>query len=158
MCYGISSPLIKLSLLAFYWRMFPTDHVRRCVIVLSVACLLWTLAILVTNLLECQPLSYLWDQLVDPTSGSCIDLVLYMLGNAIANSIIDILTLILPINEVFKLHMNTSKKIGVCCVFALGSIVVIASFVRLGSLADLAHIGVTDTTRKSSLFFFLFFV
>lgn len=146
--YGISSPLIKLALLAFYWRMFPTDHVKKGVIVLSAACILWLLAIFIINILECRPVHYLWDQLAEPGTGTCLDLVLYFLCNAVANSIIDILTLLLPIREVMKLQMSKSKKVGICCVFGLGSAVVVASLVRLGSLADLLVVGVTDLTRE----------
>ncbi|KAK1953689.1 hypothetical protein LY78DRAFT_594075 [Colletotrichum sublineola] len=120
--YGISSPLIKLSLLAFYWRVFPTSFMKKGIYALSAACLGWLIAIFITNCLQCRPLSYTWEQAVTPGTGTCIDLVLYFVGNSIANTLIDILTLVLPIRETMKLQVSSSRRLGICCVFALGSL------------------------------------
>ncbi|GJC94209.1 integral membrane protein [Colletotrichum higginsianum] len=119
-CYGFSSPLIKLSLLAFYWRVFPTQFMQRGIYVLSAMCLGWLVAIFITNCLQCRPLSYSWEQTTNPGAGTCIDLVLYFVGNSIANSLIDIFTLVLPIRETLKLQVSSHKKVGICCVFGLG--------------------------------------
>ncbi|TDZ21564.1 Satratoxin biosynthesis SC1 cluster protein 4 [Colletotrichum orbiculare MAFF 240422] len=150
-CYGFSSPLIKLSLLAFYWRVFPTQFMMRGIWMLSAACVAWGLAIFITNCLQCRPLKYTWEQTTNPGSGTCIDLILYFVGNSIANSLIDALTLVLPIRETLKLQVSSHKKVGICCVFGLGSIVVVASLVRFGSLASLYSIGVTDMTLQYAL-------
>ncbi|KAI7781605.1 hypothetical protein LA080_014503 [Diaporthe eres] len=150
-CYGFSSPLIKLSLLTFYWRVFPTDFMKKGIYVLSAACIGWLIAIFITNCVQCIPLSYTWEQTTNPGAGTCIDLILYFVGNSIANSLIDILTLVLPVRETMKLQVSSSKRVGICCVFALGSIVVIASLVRFGSLAFLASTGVTDMTQQYAL-------
>lgn len=45
--YGFSSPAIKLSLLVFYWRVFPTPLVRNGVYFLSFCCVGWFIAIMV---------------------------------------------------------------------------------------------------------------
>lgn len=45
--YGFSSPAIKLSLLVFYWRVFPTPLVRNGVYFLSFCCVGWLIAIMV---------------------------------------------------------------------------------------------------------------
>lgn len=45
--YGFSSPAIKLSLLIFYWRVFPTPLVRNGVYFLSFCCIGWFIAIMV---------------------------------------------------------------------------------------------------------------
>ncbi|KAI3551467.1 hypothetical protein CABS01_15019 [Colletotrichum abscissum] len=150
-CYGFSSPLIKLSLLAFYWRVFPTPFMQKGIYALSAACLGWLIAILITNCLQCRPLAYTWEQTTNPGAGTCIDLILYFVGNSIANSLIDILTLVLPIRETMKLQVSSSKRVGICCLFALGSLVVVASLVRFGSLASLYSIGVTDMTQQYAL-------
>ncbi|KAF9876657.1 hypothetical protein CkaCkLH20_06065 [Colletotrichum karsti] len=150
-CYGFSSPLIKLSLLAFYWRVFPTSFMQKGIYTLSAACLGWMIAIFITNCLQCRPLSYTWEQTTNPGTGTCIDLILYFVGNSIANSLIDILTLALPIRETMKLQVSSSRRVGICCVFALGSLVVVASLVRFGSLASLYSIGVTDMTQQYAL-------
>lgn len=45
--YGFSSPAIKLSLLIFYWRVFPTRLIRNGVYFLSFCCIGWFIAIMV---------------------------------------------------------------------------------------------------------------
>lgn len=45
--YGFSSPAIKLSLLVFYWRVFPTPLVRNGVYFLSFCCIGWFIGVTV---------------------------------------------------------------------------------------------------------------
>lgn len=145
--YGYSASAVKLSLLAFYWRIFPTKFVRWGVYVLSFCCLGWFVAIMVgttssypvflycltsivtngsiqiTNLLECQPISFFWTQSGD---GSCsVDPIVYFKYNSLANTFVDLFTLCLPIHEVLRLQMSNTKKIVVIGVFAIGSLYVL---------------------------------
>jgi hypothetical protein len=53
---------------------------------------------------------------------TCIDLILYTLGNSIVNCIIDFGTIVLPIHEVSKLQTSVQRKIGICAIFLLGSL------------------------------------
>jgi hypothetical protein len=118
----MSSPLAKLSLLAFYNRVFPTQRVRIGCIVLGSACILWAVAGQTINLLQCRPLRAFWDPVLQaaPTT-KCIDTILFFLGNSIANCVIDLVTLVLPLQEIMKLQTTQKKKAGIAGVFLLGS-------------------------------------
>lgn len=120
--YTFASPLIKLSVLLFYRRIFPTPAVKTGVWVMGVACLLWFIPIFILDFVQCIPLEALWFQQMQalPTT-KCLDPILCFLANSIANCIIDFFTLVLPIREVMKLHTSTRRKLNIGCVFLLGS-------------------------------------
>ncbi|KAJ4395968.1 hypothetical protein N0V93_000184 [Gnomoniopsis smithogilvyi] len=147
--YGFSASAIKLSLLAFYWRIFPTPFVRRGVYILGFCCIGWFIAIMITNILECRPISFFWTQSGD---GSCsVDLISYFKYNCLSNTFIDLLTLCLPIHEVLRLQMSNTKKVAVIGVFTVGSLVVIASIVRFASLVILSNQENSNITKNWSL-------
>jgi hypothetical protein len=119
--YTFSSPLIKLSVLALYWRLFPTPFMKLCCKMLASLCLAWFFAIFILDFTECIPLKAFWFlelQLLPTTR--CLNPILAFLGNSIANSLIDFCTLILPIHEIMKLHTTTRRKISIGVVFLLG--------------------------------------
>lgn len=72
----------------------------------------------VVGLVGCKPISYFWDQTGD---GSCIDMFRYLKYQALVNVLIDIFTIVLPIHEVVRLQMSTSRKAAIISVFLLGS-------------------------------------
>ncbi|KAI0810059.1 hypothetical protein GGR55DRAFT_695856 [Xylaria sp. FL0064] len=119
--YTFSSPLIKLSVLAFYRRIFPTRVVRIGTLIIGAACIAWFIPIIILDFAQCRPLKAFW--LVElqalPTT-KCINPFQSFFGNSIANSIIDFSTLSLPIREVFQLQTTTRRKINIAFVFLLG--------------------------------------
>uniref|UniRef100_A0A8H7K6A6 Rhodopsin domain-containing protein n=1 Tax=Bionectria ochroleuca TaxID=29856 RepID=A0A8H7K6A6_BIOOC len=129
--YGFSSSTVKLSVLALYWRIFPTNTVRYSCYILGSICIMWTVAIEVTNFLQCRPLEAFWhiEMQMLPTT-KCLDTMLFFLGNSIANCIIDLATILLPIGPVMKLQMNRSKKFAITAIFFLGALAFVASLVR----------------------------
>lgn len=119
--YGISSPLVKLAVLVFIWRIFPTPTVRIGFITLSSITIAWAVSVQMVNLLQCRPLHAIWDiQLQALSSTHCLDFIIYYLSSSIANSVIDFATLMFPIQEILKLQMPRSRKIGMCGIFLLG--------------------------------------
>ncbi|ETS82094.1 hypothetical protein PFICI_07096 [Pestalotiopsis fici W106-1] len=149
LAYGMSSSLAKLSLLAFYNRVFPTQRVRISCIVLGSICIMWTVAIQITNVLQCRPLRAFWDPALQAASTTkCIDTILFFLGNSIVNCVIDLATLALPIQEILKLHTTKKKKAGIAGVFLLGSIAFAASLVRTIFTATMYNEGTTNFTKQ----------
>ncbi|KAI0170976.1 hypothetical protein BJ166DRAFT_517461 [Pestalotiopsis sp. NC0098] len=149
LCYGMSSSLAKLSLLAFYLRVFPTERVRWSCIILGSICIMWTIAIQIVNLLQCRPLKAFWTPALqaEPTT-HCVDTILFFLGNSIVNCVIDLATLALPIQEIMKLHTTQKKKLGIAGVFLLGSIAFAASLIRTIFTATMYNEGVTNFSKQ----------
>ncbi|TRX99024.1 hypothetical protein FHL15_000366 [Xylaria flabelliformis] len=143
--YALSSPIIKLSVLAFYWRIFPTRTMKVACIVLASASIAWAIVIGIVDFVQCQPLRAFWDVQLQQSPGTkCINIILFWLGNSAANCAIDLVTLILPIREVMKLHNSISRKIGICAVFLLGGVAFAASLTRTISTIVLYYVGVTN--------------
>ncbi|TGJ86608.1 hypothetical protein E0Z10_g2177 [Xylaria hypoxylon] len=147
--YTYSSPVIKLSVLAFYWRIFPTPAVRLGCKVLGSACLAWCIAITILNFTQCRPLKAFWYielQLLATTH--CLNPILCSLGNSIANSVIDFSTLVLPIREIAKLNIKTRQKINIGIVFLLGGIAFAASLVRTIATGVVYKKGINNSTNE----------
>lgn len=116
--YLFASPLMKLTVLAYYWRMFPSRSIKLGIWILSAVCGVWFVCVLFGNLLECVPISHFWD-LAGP--GYCrFSATMYYVVVAIPNMVIDLLTVLLPIWEIWHLKLSLWKRIGVCAIFFLG--------------------------------------
>ncbi|KAM0294263.1 hypothetical protein ACHAPM_011416 [Fusarium culmorum] len=88
----------------------------------------WGIAVVVDSIFSCNPIYGFWE----PTLPSrCINSSQFYIGITIPNIIFDILTVGLPIREIWKLQMGRDKKWAITSVFLLGSVVFIASIARL---------------------------
>lgn len=61
----------------------------------------------------------------------CLPTAPVHLGYAISDVITDILTILLPVGEILKLHLPTSRKFAVLGVFGLGAITICMSIIRM---------------------------
>ncbi|KAL8898007.1 MAG: hypothetical protein Q9207_006914 [Kuettlingeria erythrocarpa] len=144
--WSVAIASIKVSILLFYRRLFPKQntsatwcmgHMLLCV--LSVA-----LGVVSTfgAAFQCTPVAFLWDRSIP--GGHCIDFSAFSRFTSIMNIVTDILILAMPIPIVWSLHLDKSKKIGVCAVFLLGGFVCLTSIIRFLFLGTLGH-GVDPT-------------
>ncbi|KAL4808130.1 hypothetical protein BDV18DRAFT_158246 [Aspergillus unguis] len=133
--YVWAIPLIKLSILFFYRRIFGTTPMMWICGFMTIG---YFISCTIAFSACCRPPSYYWTQYTRPESGHCVfDLYPFYLGNASANVFTDILILILPIPLIWRLQMKPLKKAFLCAIFLLGSFVCVASFVRIASMVPL---------------------
>lgn len=119
--YLFASPMMKLSVLAYYWRIFPTKTMKKYIWVLTVVCAIWFVGVLIGNLVECQPISFFWNKLSSPGTGIChFRVEVYLIIVAAPNIVIDTLTIILPVYEVWQLQLERWKRIAVSGIFVVG--------------------------------------
>ncbi|KXG51614.1 uncharacterized protein PGRI_090070 [Penicillium griseofulvum] len=127
--------LIKFSILMFYRRIFGMNWMIWSTLVISYG---WCIGSMIAALCACDPISYFWSEITDPTSGSYrYDFYYYYIGNAAANVVTDVLILLVPMPIVWKLQMRTTQKLGVCAMLLLGGFVCIASGIRIHYLTYL---------------------
>ncbi|KAK8041288.1 hypothetical protein PG994_014295 [Apiospora phragmitis] len=121
--YTFSSPLIKLSVLAFYRKIFPTRTVNLGCKILGFMCMAWWIAIFILDFTQCRPLEAFWrlELQVLPTT-KCIDPIFAFFSNSVANCIIDFFTIALPIRDVLKLQTTTRRKVNIFMIFLLGGV------------------------------------
>ncbi|EFX01666.1 pth11-like integral membrane protein [Grosmannia clavigera kw1407] len=117
---GVS--LTKASIMLFYRRLFGSSTAWWVVFTLIGG---YFVAITVTALAACQPLSYFWGKYTDPNAtGSCIDTPKFFLINGICAMLIDVLILVVPLPTIYGLNMPPGKKAMVSGILLLGSFVV----------------------------------
>ncbi len=68
-------------------------------------------------------------------------------SSAIANVVTDFIIVAMPIPLILRLNLPTGRKLGVCGILVLGSVVIIASIIRPVTLTKL---DTNDITCKSS--------
>lgn len=132
---------IKLGALLFYRRIFSTggglvsfDTTLYLCIAITI---LWTIAMTVMNALQCgSHISALWTTNVSDYLEYCIYAFPFVMGFAISNFLLDLLILALPVPKVrvvanrvetnlaykpqiWSLHTNNARKLGVTGVFGL---------------------------------------
>ncbi|KAK4183227.1 hypothetical protein QBC35DRAFT_394291 [Podospora australis] len=134
--------LIKWSVLAMYYRIFPTRFMKWGYIILGGMTLMWWIAVMLVTVFQCTPVHAMWD-LATPEA-HCINAnVFYISTNGVPNIVTDVMILLLPMYEVYKLHVSRAQKIAIAGSFLVGWIVVISSIVKLKVMVDLYNLGPT---------------
>lgn len=89
-------------------------------------------AIVLVTILSCQPIPYFWDR--DLPHGSCIDVAALAYANSAFAAAQDALLIVLPVFMLWSLNMSRKKKILIASMFAVGSLGLIATIIRLRTL------------------------
>ncbi|KAF0643173.1 hypothetical protein FPSE5266_07836 [Fusarium pseudograminearum] len=109
--YGVACPLSKSAVLAMYYRIFKSSNIIRYSTYITASMLAgWGIAVLLVSIFLCNP---------------------YYVGITIPNIIFDIVTVVLPVREIWRLKMGRNEKRAITSIFLLGGLVVIASVARL---------------------------
>ncbi|KAH8602063.1 hypothetical protein B0O99DRAFT_680211 [Bisporella sp. PMI_857] len=146
--YAVSIALTKISILLMYCRVFPVKSMKKGAAILGCLTIAWAIATLVPSIFQCTPIKKAW--LPTLPYGNCINLKAWFIGSAAPNILTDIAILMLPIPQIWKLHMSVSKKISITIVFLLGSFVVAASIYRLFALLTFDPSDFTYSTSAAS--------
>ncbi|KAL8659359.1 MAG: hypothetical protein Q9226_000479 [Calogaya cf. arnoldii] len=141
MFWAFAMAFIKVSILLFYRRLFPSEATttswRMCNLALMVASVAFCLISVFGSGFACTPVAYIWDTTI--RGRHCINLIALARFTCITGFVTDILILTLPIPIVWGMHLNRSKKIAVSGVFLLGSFVCVASIVRFYYLEQISR-------------------
>ncbi|KAL8832008.1 MAG: hypothetical protein Q9191_000537 [Dirinaria sp. TL-2023a] len=139
---------IKLSVLFFYRRLFADrssnhfDIISKVAIVIVVA---WTLAYGLAEILRCGGhVAAFWGPLIE--LAHCKTAYKFINTLFITDLITDLLVVGLPIPIVLRLHMTTSRKLGIIGVLLLGVISIVASAVRIVYGFQIASTGLAAKT------------
>ena len=69
--YATVIALVKASILALYWRIFPTRFMKISCYILGGVVIAWWMSIVVVASVECRPIQRAWTPSI--TEGVCID-------------------------------------------------------------------------------------
>ncbi|CAH0003447.1 unnamed protein product [Clonostachys byssicola] len=151
-CYTLTLLLVKLAILAFYWRSFSIKRSVKMIIWVLVATTSgWAFSLLVATFCQCLPTRAFWERFnpynpLPPSEYHCgVDSLPFFIGNAIPNIVTDIVMIILPIPYIWSLQLPVQQKLALGGVFVVGIFVTVVSLVRLIQVInlDLTNVDIT---------------
>ncbi len=79
------------------------------------------IAFAIVTVFQCHPIIYVWKK---DLKGKCVNYNSVAWANAAVNILQDVIIIVLPMNELRHLQLNTRKKIGMYAMFGVGSLLV----------------------------------
>ncbi|KAH6989552.1 hypothetical protein BKA56DRAFT_576029 [Ilyonectria sp. MPI-CAGE-AT-0026] len=123
--YAFSIACSKLAILCLYWRIFKISMIRIPIQALIAICIGWIILRTFMLIFRCIPVQYYWDKSIQ---GSCkISDTQFFFGTVFTHFLMDVVILILPVVEVFKLRLRLGQKLAISGLFIIGAIVCLAS-------------------------------
>ncbi|KAI8711273.1 CFEM domain-containing protein [Fusarium sp. LHS14.1] len=117
--YAISLGLIKLSILLFFLRIFPSRKFQVVVRWTMGLTILLSFIYLILFLIQRMPLWLFWEGWKDKTPrGVIVDGKAMGISHGALNVALDIWMLILPLSQLLKLGVKFKKKVGVIAMFS----------------------------------------
>ena len=114
--------VIKMSVLLLYRRLFVGRSFNYYSLVMCAVIFLWSVGFFFAFAFQCGvDLSSSWTS-AQATKQKCVDIIALYLGYAVSDVLTDVLVLATPIPIVWKLQMSFSNKIGLTCIFLLGTL------------------------------------
>ncbi|KAL5339240.1 hypothetical protein BJX70DRAFT_364791 [Aspergillus crustosus] len=129
--YFTNALLTKTSLLLLYQRIFGiVKSFHRALLFSWFLIIAFFIACVIASIAGCSPVSYVWDRfqpLEDGESvitGSCFKETAFFRWNGIANMLLDVLMLVLPLPMVWRLRTSKRVKVLLTGVFLMGGLYV----------------------------------
>ncbi|KAL7803685.1 GPCR, PTH11-type [Trichoderma aethiopicum] len=132
--YFVEVCMLKLSLLLFYIRIFPSPGVRRLLWGTFIFSVVFGLVFAFIAAFQCTPVKYYWEKWDGEHQGTCFDINAIAWSNAAISIAVDIWVLAIPLWQLRSLNLDWRRKVGVAVMFCLGAFVTIVSILRLKSL------------------------
>ncbi|CAI7662241.1 unnamed protein product [Penicillium glandicola] len=121
----------KMSILLMYYRIFRFPYFKTWAYIIGTFIILWVICITFLFIFICVPVQKLW---YPQLPGRCINQVATWVSNAVSTIVTDVVILLLPLPQIWKLQLRTSEKIAISFAFSLGFFVVFASAYRFSVL------------------------
>ncbi|KAI1466468.1 uncharacterized protein F4812DRAFT_79497 [Daldinia caldariorum] len=142
--WGLSSSLIKLSIVTSYLRIWNGKPFKLFCYALVLFISLFGLALFFGGVFACVPIYLSWT-LPSPGPGPgtgtstirdrfCIDLPMFMFATSIVNTALDLAVLAIPVPLLRKLRIAPRQRVALTAVFTVGAVVCVASIMRLLAL------------------------
>ena len=119
--YTLTIPLVKISVLLLYYRVFHTRHFKWVVYFGITFMILFALSTVLVDIFNCNPIRASWDKTIP---AKCVDPVILYRSTAIINLVTDILILCTPAPMVWRLNMSIRNRLALYSIFLLGGLLV----------------------------------
>ncbi|KAJ4295015.1 hypothetical protein N0V90_007023 [Kalmusia sp. IMI 367209] len=136
--YFTQTALLKLCLIFFYIRVFPSGRVQRLLWGTVIFVVLWGTTFVLASILQCQPIHYFWQHWDGLHQGHCVNINAITNSHAAISIALDFWILGIPLWQIWGLKMHWKKKLGVVLMFGVGTFVTVVSILRLRALVNFA--------------------
>ncbi|CAH0027323.1 unnamed protein product [Clonostachys rhizophaga] len=127
--YVVSIVFIKLTILAFYWKLFSVAA-RWPIRILAASVVAWLIAFVYLGAFGCLPIRAQWDVTAMATA-KCVPPKSIYLGASLPNVITDLILVLMPIPYVWRLNIALQQRLILAGLFLLGLFICIVSIIRL---------------------------
>ena len=115
--YTACITIVKLSILCFYLRVFPSSKLRIATQIVIGLVSLWGLGSLIMFFFVCRPFQATWNPLAED---SCADRISTFLAVGAYNIVSDIVILALPLRTMWTLNTRSQMKVALTVLFLTG--------------------------------------
>ncbi|KAK1558151.1 CFEM domain-containing protein [Colletotrichum navitas] len=136
--YFFGLAFIKMSIIFLYFRIFPDEKFRKVLWATQVFNLLLLISFAAGQLALCQPLNFVWVGWTKEFPGKCFDRNGFIIAHGAINVALDLWMLALPLTQLYGLHMQRRKKLGVMFMFSLGAFLTAVSAYRIKVVLEFA--------------------
>ncbi|KAI0470509.1 hypothetical protein GGR56DRAFT_147989 [Xylariaceae sp. FL0804] len=120
----------KISVVAFYRRIFRSNIFVKFSNILLVINALWGIAFFIALLLQCVPVDAIWNQAAQENA-HCFNPVPLYYGIAISDTIMDFVILAAPQPIIWRLQMPKRQKVAISGILLVGAFVLGSSAARV---------------------------
>ncbi|KAK7741196.1 hypothetical protein SLS63_000749 [Diaporthe eres] len=136
--YMVALGLTKVAMLMLYLKVFPSQNFQRVCFVMVGICLLYIPATALATAFNCTPVSYNWTGWTGQTEGHCFSFNTFAWAQSSINIVLDLIIILLPIPQLWRLNMGRKKRIQLVLMFSVGLFITVVSIVRLTALVNFA--------------------
>ncbi|KAK2041050.1 CFEM domain-containing protein [Colletotrichum somersetense] len=136
--YFFGLAFLKMSIVFLYLRIFPDEKFRKVLWATQLFNLLLLISFTAGQLALCQPLELAWVGWAKEVTGKCFDRNGFIISHGAINVALDLWMLGLPMTQLYGLHMQRKKKLGVMFMFSLGAFLTAVSAYRIEAVLTFA--------------------
>lgn len=119
LAYVATLPLVKISVLLFYYRIFPQKRFRYALYGMGTFLVLFFLSSVLAVVLQCLPIHAFWEP---DFTHHCFDQVTFYIAQGSLNFVSDVFVVLMPIPLLWKLRLPLARRVGLVIVFLLGGL------------------------------------
>ena len=120
MMYFVLQTPLKLTLIFFYLRIFPSTGVRRILWATVAFTVAYGLTFILVIIFQCHPVNHFWVKWDGMHEGSCISVNGIAWSSSAINIAMDLWILGVPLSQLKKMNLDWKKKVGIGMMFSVG--------------------------------------
>ncbi|KAL8668442.1 MAG: hypothetical protein Q9168_006930, partial [Polycauliona sp. 1 TL-2023] len=121
--YVFTVTLVRISILLLYRRIFDIQSFRRVATGFVVICVAWAISVLAADIFQCHriPDAFKVKAIADPAH-RCVDLRSMLYGALASGFALDVIILVLPFQQIWRLQLERRQKYELMAILSLGGL------------------------------------